>query len=399
MTGHTSTPEDQRRIVVAGGGPAAHRFVDAMHTRGLEGWHVTVLTEEAHLPYDRVALSKALTDVDYDLTLGETSMWEHESVSLRTGERVISIDPVSKTVQSSTGNRYAYDHLVVATGSDAAQLPFPGGELAHVYRTLDDVRAINKVLAELTEKLGRPARTVTIGGGLLGLEAAAGTMELGAEAAVINGSRWLMNAQLDEGAGQALGRLVAAKGLEVFTGTYPAEILSDDDGQVTGVLMKDGRVIPADMVIASIGIRPRDELFRAGEGGEPLFQLGDKGGVVINDYCATGVEGIWAIGEVANFGGMCLGLVAPANTMAEIVADRLHGGQATFPGFDTATKLKLSGVDVASFGDAFARTEHSLEIVYADPARGVYQKVVTTDDAKTLLGGIFVGDATPYMSL
>ncbi|MGO4471644.1 nitrite reductase large subunit NirB, partial [Arthrobacter sp. M-10] len=94
-----------------------------------------------------------------------------------------------------------------------------------------------------------------------------------------------------------------------------------------------------------------------------------------------------------------LGLVAPANTMAEIVADRLHGGQATFPGFDTATKLKLSGVDVASFGDAFAKTEHSLEIVYADPARGVYQKIVTTDDAKTLLGGIFVGDATPYMSL
>ena len=96
---------------------------------------------------------------------------------------------------------------------------------------------------------------------------------------------------------------------------------------------------------------------------------------------------------------MCLGLVAPANTMAEIVADRLHGGEATFPGFDTATKLKLSGVDVASFGDAFARTEHALEIVYADPARGVYQKIVTTDDAKTLLGGIFVGDASPYTCL
>ena len=130
-----------------------------------------------------------------------------------------------------------------------------------------------------------------------------------------------------------------------------------------------------------------------------MFELGKNGGVVINDHCATAVPGIWAIGEVANFDGMCLGLVAPANTMAEIVADRLHGGQATFPGFDTATKLKLSGVDVASFGDAFAKTEHALEIVYADPARGVYQKIVTTDDAKTLLGGIFVGDATPYMSL
>ncbi|GAB3563650.1 nitrite reductase large subunit NirB [Arthrobacter alkaliphilus] len=374
-----------------------------MHTRGLDGWQITVLSEEAHVPYDRVTLSKALTDVDYDLTLGEMSMWEHESISLRRGERVVRINPEAKSVETATGNSYHYDHLVVATGSDAAELPFPGGGLAHVYRTLDDVWAINKAIAELTEKLGRTVRTVTIGGGLLGLEAAAGTMELGARATVINGSRWLMNAQLDEGAGQALGRLVTAKGLEVLTGTYPAEILSDDDGQVTGVLMKDGRVIPADMVIASIGIRPRDELFRDAavttDAKEHSFQLGKKGGVVINDYCATAVPGIWAIGEVANFNGMCLGLVAPANTMAEVVADRLHGGQATFPGFDTATKLKLSGVDVASFGDAFAKEPGALEIVYADPARGVYQKIVTTDDAKTLLGGIFVGDATPYMSL
>jgi nitrite reductase (NADH) large subunit len=373
-----------------------------MHTRGLEGWHVTVLTEEDHVPYDRVTLSKALTDVDYDLTLGDMSMWEHDALDLRTGERVIRINTEAKTVETAAGNSYDYDHLVVATGSDAAQLPFPGSELAYVYRTLDDVWAINKAVAQLTEKLGRTVKTVTIGGGLLGLEAAAGTMQLGAEAAVINGSRWLMNAQLDEGAGQALGRLVAAKGLEVLTGTYPAEVLSDDDGQVTGVLMADGRIIAADMVIASIGIRPRDELFRAedrADGKEQPFELGMKGGVVINDHCATRVPGVWAIGEVANFEGMCLGLVAPANTMAEIVADRLHGGKATFPGFDTATKLKLSGVDVASFGDAFATTEHALEIVYADPARGVYQKIVTTDDAKTLLGGIFVGDATPYMSL
>ena len=116
--------------------------------------------------------------------------------------------------------------------------------------------------------------------------------------------------------------------------------------------MADGRIIDADIVIVAIGVRPRDELFRAAEGEEQVFTLGQRGGVVINDYCATEVPGIWAIGEVANFDGMCLGLVAPANTMAEIVADRLHGGDATFPGFDTATKLKLSGVDVASFGDA-----------------------------------------------
>jgi nitrite reductase (NADH) large subunit len=399
VTEQTSNTETTRRIVVAGGGPAAHRFADAMHARGLDGWHVTVLTEEAHLPYDRVALSKALTDTGVDLTLGSASMWDHPSLELKTGERVVKINAAAKTVETSTGNTYPYDELVVATGSNAARLPIPGNELTHVYRTLEDVWTINQKIAELTEKLGRKVNAVTIGGGLLGLESAAGTEQLGANPIVIDGSQWLMATQLDEGAGQAMGRLIKAKGFEVHGGVFPSEVLSDDDGQVTGVLMADGRIIEADMVIVAIGVRPRDELFRAAEGEEQVFSLGPRGGVVINDYCETEVPGIWAIGEVANYGGMCLGLVAPANTMAEIVADRLHGGDATFPGFDTATKLKLSGVDVASFGDAFAKTEHALEIVYADPARGVYQKIVTTDDAKTLLGGIFVGDASPYMSL
>jgi nitrite reductase (NADH) large subunit len=399
VTEQTSSTETPRRIVVAGGGPAAHRFADAMHARGLDGWHVTVLTEEVHLPYDRVALSKALTDKDVDLTLGTASMWDHPSLELKTGERVIRINAEAKTVETAAGNTFEYDELVVATGSNAARLPIPGAEHTHVYRTLEDVWAINQAIAGLKEKLGRKVNAVTIGGGLLGLESAAGTEQLGANPIVIDGSQWLMATQLDEGAGQAMGRLIKAKGFEVHGGVFPSEVLSDDDGQVTGVLMADGRIIDADMVIVAIGVRPRDELFRAAEGEEQVFSLGPRGGVVINDYCETEVPGIWAIGEVANYGGMCLGLVAPANTMAEIVADRLHGGDATFPGFDTATKLKLSGVDVASFGDAFAKTEHALEIVYADPARGVYQKIVTTDDAKTLLGGIFVGDASPYMSL
>jgi nitrite reductase (NADH) large subunit len=334
-----------------------------------------------------------------DLTLGSASMWDHPSLELKTGERVIRINAEAKTVETAAGNTFGYDELVVATGSNAARLPIPGAEHTHVYRTLEDVWAINQAIAGLKEKLGRKVNAVTIGGGLLGLESAAGTEQLGANPIVIDGSQWLMATQLDEGAGQAMGRLIKAKGFEVHGGVFPSEVLSDDDGQVTGVLMADGRIIDADMVIVAIGVRPRDELFRAAEGEEQVFSLGPRGGVVINDYCETEVPGIWAIGEVANYGGMCLGLVAPANTMAEIVADRLHGGDATFPGFDTATKLKLSGVDVASFGDAFAKTEHALEIVYADPARGVYQKIVTTDDAKTLLGGIFVGDASPYMSL
>lgn len=392
-----------RRIVVVGGGPAAHRFVEAMASRGLADWHITVLTEEIHHPYDRVALSQALTDIDVNLTLGELSLWDHPSVTLVRGAEVAGIDPAQGTVHTMTDGElthYPYDELVLATGSDATRLSIPGAEHTHVYRTLEDVWTLNQQVTALTEKLGRTVQTAVIGGGLLGLEAAAGLIKLGAESIVINGGRWLMNAQLDEGAGQALGRLVAAKGMAAAIGQYPSAIQTDDAGAVTGVLMADDTVVAADLVVVSVGVRPRDELARNSDGAaQHGFELGPRGGLVITDGCATTVPHVWAIGEVANFDGMCLGLVAPANTMAEIVADRLHGGSATFPGFDTATKLKLSGVDVASFGDAFARTENSLEVVYADPARGVYQKIVTSPDAKTLLGGIFVGDASPYTSL
>ncbi|MFC8302261.1 nitrite reductase large subunit NirB [Specibacter sp. NPDC057265] len=396
-------PKAPGAIMVVGGGPAAHRFAEAMHARGLNNWHITVLTEEVHAPYDRVALSQALTDVDTDLTLGDPALWDHPAITLVRGAEVARIDPGNGIVETmSCGEliQYPYDQLVLATGSDAVRLSIPGAEHAHVYRTLEDVWTLNAQVARLGEKLGRKVNTAVIGGGLLGLEAAAGLIKLGAASVVINGGNWLMNAQLDEGAGQALGRLVAAKGMSATAGVYPSAIESDGAGQVTGVLLADGTLVPADLVVVAVGVRPRDELARGDDGAAHHgFELGPRGGIVITDGCATTVPGVWAIGEVANFGGMCLGLVAPANTMAEIVADRLHGGTATFPGFDTATKLKLSGVDVASFGDAFARTGNSLEVVYADPARGVYQKIVTSEDAKTLLGGIFVGDASPYTSL
>ena len=161
-----------------------------------------------------------------------------------------------------------------------------------------------------------------------------------------------------------------------------------------GLTLDDGRQLNADLVVWSIGIRARDELARAAG-----LEIGPRGGIVIGEDCASSVPGIWAIGEVASIDGRCIGLVAPANAMAEVVADRLSGGQAVFPGIDDATKLKLSGVEVASFGDAFGASESALEVVYADPARGLYQKVVVSSDAKTLLGGIFVGDASPYLSL
>lgn len=387
-----------RHVVVVGGGPAAHRFVDALvarhSTAGVEPVTVTVVGEEPRLPYDRVALSKRLVDAE-DLTL-TASVWEARGVRYLTATRATAIDREARTVTiaGAEAGTLAFDELVLATGSAASVPAITGAAAGYVYRTIDDVDFLVAEVARLRERLGRPANVVVVGGGLLGLEAAGGLQRLGANATIVHSGRWLMSAQLDEGAGQALGRLIEAQGITLALGNRPTEVLTAPSGIVLGVTLTDGRSINADLVVFSIGITPRDELAR-----DAGLSIGPRGGIVIGDDCSTSAPGIWAIGEVASIGGTCVGLVAPANAMAEVVADRIHGGDAVFPGIDDATKLKLSGVEVASFGDALARTPHALEVVYADPARGLYQKIVVSDDATTLLGGIFVGDAGPYSSL
>ncbi|MFD3443536.1 nitrite reductase large subunit NirB [Microbacteriaceae bacterium 4G12] len=390
---NTTTPIP-RTVVVVGGGPAAHRLVEALSARAEPGRvRIVVLAEEAHRPYDRVALSRRLYAEDEDLTLAP-ALWEHPDVTLRLGERAVSVDPAARSVTTSAGDVLAYDDLVLATGSSAPVPDIVGKEHALVYRTIDDVQHLRTEVRRRAAELGRPARVLVAGGGLLGLEAAGGVAALGADAAVVHSGSWLMSAQLDEGAGQALGRLIAAQGVTLHLGTRPRAIVTDDAGAVTGVTFASAQKTPADLVVFAIGITPRDELARnAG------LELGPRGGVAIGTDCRSSDPHIWAIGEVASFDGRCVGLVAPANAMAEVVADRLLGGAAEFTTVDDATKLKLSGVEVASFGDALATAENALEIVYADPARGLYQKIVVSDDAKTLLGGIFVGDASPYASL
>ncbi|WOP19420.1 nitrite reductase large subunit NirB [Raineyella sp. LH-20] len=387
-----------RHVVVVGGGPAAHRVArslaeaaDAGRTVGAPV-HVTVITEEPALPYDRVALSTALSAPETDLTLGDPALWERPDVDLRTGERVLAVDP-DRHVVSTTVEEVAYDDLVLATGSYAFRPPMPGAEALHVYRTLADIAALSAEAERLREELGRAPRAVVIGGGLLGLEAAAGMKHLGCASVVLERADRLMATQLDPGGGEALARLVTPTGIAVRTGvtTTHVEIV---DGRVVGIGLDGEDLLPADLVVAAIGVRPRDDLAR-----EAGLAMGQRGGVVIDATCATSAPDVWAIGEVACFEGRCVGLVAPATAMADVVADRIAGGASTFAGFDTATKLKLSGVDVASFGDAFATTPGALEVVYADPARGLYQKLVVSDDAGTLLGGVLVGDASAYAAL
>jgi nitrite reductase (NADH) large subunit len=211
-----------------------------------------------------------------------------------------------------------------------------------------------------------------------------------------------MPLQVDQGGGEALRRIVEKLGVHWRTSIATAKVRAGRIGPVSRMDFSDGSDLPVDLVVFATGVRPRDELARASG-----LTVGERGGVMVDDSCRvtadtpdTAAAGdVFAIGEVACIGGRTWGLVAPGYTMAEIVADRLLGGAATFPGADVSTKLKLLGADVASFGDSFAQAAGALEVVYADPVAGVYKKLVMSDDAPTLLGGVLVGDAVSYASL
>jgi nitrite reductase (NADH) large subunit len=386
------------RIVVIGGGMVAHRFTEAMRARDTEGrYRIDVLAEEPRAPYDRVALTSYFTGKSpEDLQLGDPALWTDPLVGLHRDCAATSIDRERRVVTSAGGREFEYEHLVIATGSYAWAPPTPGADLPGVfmYRTIDDVAALRGWVDARREALGRPLRGSVIGGGLLGLEAAGALQGMGVGTTVVQFADRLMNLQVDEGGGEALKRLIEQLGVTVRVNTATTEIRAAKNGHVGSLVFASGAEQLADVVVFATGVRPRDEL-----GASAGLEIGERGGIVVDDSCLTSDPSVTAIGEVACIQGACVGLIAPGNTMAEIAADRLLGGASTFPGADTATKLKLLGVDVASFGDAHATTPGALELVYADPVNGVYKKLVLTDDAKTLLGGVLVGDASAYSSL
>ncbi len=386
-----------QHLVVVGGGMVARRLIDALRSRDEAGtWSVTLLCEEPRAPYDRVALTSYFTGRHpEDLALGGQELWDDPLVTLRRGVKAEAIDRGARTVTTSGGAVLGYDALVLATGSYAAVPPVPGKDLrgAFVYRTIDDVADLRAWVEKRRGELDRPVRGAVVGGGLLGLEAAGALQALDVESTVVEFAPRLMPLQVDDGGGEGLKRLIEGLGVRVRTSTATSRIVGER-GTVARMEFTEGPALDVDVVIFAVGVRPRDELARAAG-----LDVGERGGVVVDDSCATADPAIWAIGEVASSGGRCLGLVAPGYTMAEVVADRLLGGEGTFPGADLSTKLKLLGVDVASFGDAFAQEPGGLEVVISDPVAGVYKKLVMSDDARTLRGGILVGDASAYAAL
>ncbi|WP_270365377.1 nitrite reductase large subunit NirB [Microbacterium algeriense] len=393
MVVRESTSSD---VVVVGAGMVAHRFVESLLRSDAASPTVTVIGDEARAPYDRVALTSSFSGAtDEDLAL-DTGILADERVRFLGDDRVVGIDRSRRTVRTASGVVHSYGTLVLATGSYAMRPAADGAELpgCFVYRTLDDVAAIKEFVARRAERLGRPLRGTVIGGGLLGLEAAGALQGLDVACTVVQSSDRLMSAQLDLAGGTILRRLIETKGIDVRTNARTTRLDPDASGAVAALQFQDGSMHATDIVVFTVGVRPQDTLARHAQ-----LAVHPSGGVLIDSRCRTADEHILAIGEVANFEGRAVGLVAPGYAMAEVAATRLLGGDATFPGFDDSTKLKLSGVDVASFGDAMAVTPNALDVVYTDPVNGVYKKLVLSDDAKTLLGGILVGDASAYGSL
>lgn len=378
------------KIVIIGNGMVGYKFCEKLlakqHQQPLE---LIVFGEELRPAYDRVHLSEYFAGKSADdLTLAPAEWYAAKGIRLHLGDPVQSIDRANKTVHSFTGITESYDYLVMATGSSAFVPPIPGVEKqgVFIYRTIED-------LEMMTTYARHAKKGAVIGGGLLGLEAAKAMLDLGiTDTQVIEFAPRLMPRQIDEAGSHMLRSKLEALGLHICTNTNTTAILGEE--RITGMQFADNSTIEADMLVISAGIKPRDEVAKLCG-----LETGHRGGIVVNDHLQTSDPYIFAIGECALHRGMVYGLVAPGYEMAEVVATNLTVGAKTFTGYDMSTKLKLIGVDVASFGEPFVSPRDGRSIVWEDTLKGVYKRINVSNDGKQLLGGILVGDATQYNML
>lgn len=376
-----------QKIVVVGNGMVGHHFVDEMAKH--EGYEITVLSAEDRLAYDRVHLSEYFSGKTADdLAMTSPAYYNEIGVNFFTNAKVTHIDKAAKVVTTQAGETYAYDKLVMATGSYPFVPPIPGKERDHclVYRTIQDLEDI-----QASAKAGKVG--VVVGGGLLGLEAANALKELGLQTHVVEFAPQLMGVQLDKDGGALLRSMIEGIGVQVHTQKATSEIV-DGEECVHRMNFADGTHLETDVILFSAGIRPYDNLAR-----EFDLAIGERGGIVVDNHCKTSDESIYAIGECALWNNFIFGLVAPGYTMAKVTADNIIGGEQQFTGADMSTKLKLMGMDVGSIGDAHARTDGCKSYVYSNQPDQIYKKIVVSPDGKELIGAVLVGDTSEYDSL
>ena len=380
----------KQRIVVVGNGMVGHKLIDNLiNHENADQYEVITFSEEPRLAYDRVKLSAYFSGstVD-DLMLTSEAYYVENGVKYVLNEKVVELKTAENKVVTASGREESYDKLVLATGSFPFVPPIPGKDQPHclVYRTIEDLEAITASAKE--SKVG-----VVVGGGLLGLEAANALKNLGLEVHVVEFAPRLMAVQLDEGGGELLRKKISELGVNIHTEKNTQEIVDGEEARYR-MNFADGSHLETDMILFSAGIRPQDELAR-----QFNLDIGERGGIVVNNSCQTSVDNIYAVGECALWDGRIFGLVAPGYTMAKVAVSHMTGGDDAFTGADMSTKLKLLGVDVASVGDAQGRTPGCLSYVYQDGVNEVYKRIIVSEDKTRLLGAVLVGDVDAYGTL
>jgi len=364
-----------QKLVIIGAGMAAGRLVEHMSDAG--GWDITLFNAEPRGTYNRIMLSPVLSgEKTYEeIVTHDATFYEERGVTCRFGERVSAIDRAAKTVTDKDGKTLAYDKLVIATGSAPFIIPMPGHDLDGViaYRDLEDTQTMMN--------LGEGHRAVVIGGGLLGLEAAAGMHARGVDVTVVHLMGHLMERQLDEAAGYLLRKELVSRGINILVSTNSQEIVGKD-GKVTALRLENGTELPCDLLVMAVGIRPNVAL--AAEAG-----LAAGRGIHVDAQMITSDENVLAIGECIEFDGALFGLVAPLYDQAKVAAKTMLGEVAAFTNKETATKLKVTGCDLFSAGD-FAEGDDRDDIIYRDPGRGIYKRLILQGDQ--LIGAVMYGD-------
>ncbi len=373
-----AAPQRRERLVVIGNGMAGCRAVEEILARDADRYAIAIFGSEPRVNYNRIMLSPVLAgEKSYDdIIINDAAWYADNNITLVTGDPVVQIDRVAQRVVTASGRIEVYDRLLIATGSDPFIIPVPGAELAGVvtFRDLDDV-------ASMVAAADRGGAAVVIGGGLLGLEAAHGLSLRGMAVTVVHLMPTLMERQLDEAAGYLLTAELERRGQTILTGADTAEIVGVD-GRVAAVRLKDGRRIPADIVVMAVGIRPSTALARdAG--------LATGRGIHVDDDMVTSDPAVLAVGECVEHRGNCYGLVAPLWDMCRALADHATARPSGFAGSASATKLKVSGIELFSAGD-FSGGEGTEDIVLRDAARGIYKRLVLKDDR--IIGAVLYGD-------
>ncbi|WP_223427062.1 nitrite reductase large subunit NirB [Tateyamaria pelophila] len=368
-----------RKLVVIGAGMASGRALEHLFEAAAGEWDVTLFNAEPRGNYNRIMLSPVLSgEKSYsEIVIHDDDWYAQHGVTCRFGEQVLRIDTEAKVVEGENGH-VPYDKLLIATGSSPVIIPLPGHDLDGViaYRDLEDT---NRMID--TAKPG--AKAVIIGGGLLGLEAAAGLRLRGMDVSVVHLNGHLMERQLDESAGFLLRKSLESRGIDIYCGANSREILGQD-GKVRALVLDDGTELPCDLLVMAVGIRPNITLAKASG-------IATGRGIHVDDQMVTSHADILSVGECIEHDGAVFGLVAPLYDQAKVVAQTLLGEDATFVPKQLSTKLKVTGCDLFSAGD-FADGEGREDIVFRDPGRGVYKRLVI--EAGRLIGAVMYGDTS-----